>query len=130
MHTLNQSNPMQYHHRSFKHALEGLKYTFLSHPNLKIHVTIGALALFAGLLFQITRTEWLLLLFTILWVIVSEMINTAIEAVCDLVTTEYRTSIKIAKDVAAGMVLIGAIGAVLSGLIIFTPHILTLFSNY
>jgi diacylglycerol kinase len=127
MHTQTPRNTLEYHHRSFAHAFDGLKHTFKSHPNLKIHVALGILALLAGVVFQITRTEWLLVLFTILWVIVSEMINTAIEAVCDLITTEYRTSIKIAKDVAAGMVLVGSFGAVVIGLVIFVPYILQLF---
>ena len=63
----------------------------------------------------------------ILLVISAEMINTAIEKMVDLITTEHRKEAKIAKDVAAGMVLVNSLGSVIVGLIIFIPHILALF---
>jgi undecaprenol kinase len=117
----------RFHTISFKHAFSGLIHTFSSQPNLRIHLTIALLVLLAGWWFGITRMEWIILLFTIMWVIVSEMINTVIEAVCDLLSTEYHRSIKVAKDVAAGMVLVGAMGSIIIGLIIFTPYLLKLF---
>jgi diacylglycerol kinase len=62
-------------------------------------------------------------------VIVSEMINTSLEAIVDLITKEHRVQAKIAKDVAAGMVLVGAAGSIVVGLIIFTPYLYFLFVN-
>jgi diacylglycerol kinase len=117
----------RFHTISFKHAFTGLAHTFVSQPNLRIHLTIALLVLVSGWWLGITRIEWIILLFTIMWVLVSEMINTVIEAISDLLTTEYHRSVKIAKDVAAGMVLVGAIGAVIIGFIIFTPYLLKLF---
>ena len=64
---------------------------------------------------------------TILMVICSEMINTSLEEMVNLITNEHRKEAKIAKDVAAGMVLIASIGAIIVGLFIFTPYILRLF---
>ena len=116
-----------FHTISFKHAFSGLSQTFYNQPNLRIHLTFAFLVLIAGIFFQVTRIEWLILLFTIMWVLISEMINTVIEEICNLVSREYHTSIKIAKDVAAGMVLIGAFGAVIVGLVIFLPYIIQYF---
>lgn len=116
----------QFHTISFKHAFAGLKHTFVTQPNLRVHLSLATLVIILGLYFHLNQVEWLLLLFTILWVIISEMINTVIEAVCDLVSTEFHQSIKIAKDVAAGMVLVGALGSIIVGLAIFIPHIISL----
>jgi len=67
--------------------------------------------------------EWVIIIFTIILGLSVEMVNTAIESVTDLVTTEYRVEAKVAKDVAAGMMLITAFGAVVVAMIIFLPYI-------
>jgi diacylglycerol kinase (ATP) len=113
-----------FHTISFKHAFDGLIHTIKTQPNLRIHLTIAALVLLTAAFLGVTRVEWLLLLFTIMWVLVSEMINTVVEAMCDLISEEFHRPIKIAKDVAAGMVLVGAIGAVIVGLTIFIPYLI------
>jgi diacylglycerol kinase len=71
-------------------------------------------------------TEWLILIFTINMVVVAEMLNTSIEAMVDLISLERRTDAKIAKDVAAGMVLVSASFSVIIALLIFLPKILTI----
>ncbi len=116
---------MKFHHHtiSFKHAVDGIKHAFNSQPNFQIHCIIALLVLIAGWYFQLTVTEWGLLIFTIFWVLISEMMNTAVESMVDLITAEYREQAKIAKDVAAGMVLLGAIGSVIMGAIIFIPKL-------
>jgi diacylglycerol kinase len=81
----------------------------------------------AGVLFQLTLFEMGILWVVITLVILSEMINTAIEEMVNFVTNEHKIEAKIAKDVAAGMVLVAALGAVIIGIFIFIPHILQLF---
>lgn len=71
----------------------------------------------------ITRTEMLIIVFTVILGLMGEMINTAIEAVTDLVTTEWRKEAKIAKDVAAGMMLLSALGALFIAGYIFIPYL-------
>ena len=80
-----------------------------------------------GFIFKINKYEWAILVLTIGLVISCELVNTAIEAVVDLVTEEYHPLAKVAKDTAAAAVLIFAFVAVIVGLIIFVPKILLLF---
>jgi diacylglycerol kinase len=113
------------HTISFKHAFTGLFHTLKTQPNLRIHVTIAAIVIVSGIFFHLSHLEWIIIAFTIAWVIVSEMINTSIEAIVDLITHERRIEAKIAKDVAAGMVLVGAMTSIIVGLIIFTPYLIS-----
>lgn len=110
------------HTQPFKHALDGIIFTFKNHQNFRIHVYIALLIIFLGFLLHLRPTDWAVVIFTILWIFMSEMVNTAIEALGDAVTIQYRREIKIAKDISSGMVLLGAIGAVIVGLIIFLPY--------
>ena len=80
-----------------------------------------------SLLFNLSRAEFLCLMFTVILIIVAEMINTAIETVVDLYIDVYHPKAKIAKDVAAGAVLVSAIAATIIGLMIFVPKILAIF---
>jgi diacylglycerol kinase len=91
---------------------------------------IATLSLIAAWRLELTHIEFLLLLFTISLVITSEMVNTSIESVTDLLTKEYRLEAKIAKDVAAGMVLTSSLLAVVVGLVIFAPHLYNLAFNH
>lgn len=113
---------------SFRHAANGIFITVTKHPNIQFHLLAGVITLTASWIFHLTRLEFLIILFTIGLVITSEMINTAIESMVDLITLEYRQEAKIAKDVAAGMVLINSILALIVGLTVFIPHILVLLS--
>lgn len=117
------------HTVSFKYAFQGLWYTIKTQPNLRIHLTIAFIVTIAGILLQLSYVEWLIILFTFLWVIVSEMINTALEAIVDLITDTKHHQAKIAKDVAAGMVLVGALGSIIIGMVIFLPKLLALGSH-
>jgi len=119
------------HKISFKLALDGIVYAFKTQPNLRFHGFFGLFVISAGFFFQITKIEWFIISFTILLMFTAEMINTALESMTDLITTEHRKTAKIAKDVSAGMVLINATGSVIVGLIIFIPYIYSLFiGNY
>jgi len=108
---------------SANHALDGIVHTFKTQRNMKIHVIIAILVVIAGLITYITRFEMMMLSITIAFVFITEMINTSVEAVVDLITKEYRPLAKIAKNVAAGAVLIAALNAVVVGDLIFQRKI-------
>ena len=81
-----------------------------------------------GFLLRIERGEWLALVLTIVLVLAAEGVNTAVEAAVDLASPAYHPLAKVAKDVAAGTVLLTAIGAVIVGLILFLPYLLILLN--
>ena len=114
--------------KSFGYAFEGVWHAFKYNRNLRIDFFTACVVLALGIFFRVTAFEMAILLIMILLVILSEMINTAIEEMVNLITTEHRREAKIAKDVAAGMVLVTAIGSVIVGILIFVPHILKLFT--
>jgi diacylglycerol kinase len=99
-------------------------------PNFRVHIFLSLLALTLGSLLSVSYIEMIILVFTIVLGLTSEMINTAIEAMTDLITTEHRENAKISKDVAAGMMLTTATGAVAVALFIFVPHLLNLTGPY
>lgn len=117
-------NPFRIHRVSFKHALDGFLHSVRTQPNFRFHLLASFVVAILGIYFSISMTEWLLLIFTINMVIVAEMLNTSIEAMVDLITLERRADAKIAKDVAAGMVLVSASFSVIIALLIFLPKIL------
>lgn len=104
---------------SFNHALDGIIYTLKTQRNMKIHFTIAVIVLLFSLFFKLSKLEVLIIFFTISLVIIAEMFNTSIEATIDLITNEYHELAKIAKNVAAGAVLISAINALIVAYIIF-----------
>ncbi len=112
---------------SFSYPIKGLKYAYRNEQNLAVDVGIALMVLIAGFIFKIEKTEWIIIVITIGAVLSLELINTAIEAVVDLVTEEYHPLAKVAKDTSAAAVFVIAIVAVIVGLIIFLPKILELF---
>lgn len=112
---------------SFKYAFEGIFFTLKYNQNLRIHFAVAILVIIASIYFKVNAFEMGILGVVILLVICAEMINTAIEEIANLVTKEHHEEAKIAKDVAAGMVLLTSIGSVIVGILIFTPYILNLF---
>ena len=111
---------------SFRYGFEGIRYLLWTQRNAKIHSAIALIAVALGAVLRIERSEWLTLLLMIILVLAAEGFNTAIEAAVDLASPGYHPLAKIAKDVAAGAVLLVAIGAVLVGVIIFLPYLLAL----
>jgi diacylglycerol kinase (ATP) len=105
--------------RSFNSALEGIVYALRTQRNVKIHFVVTALVLFASVWLSITKTELILLLITIALVLVTEMINSSLEAVLDLAVERYHPLARVAKDVAAGAVLFATLNAVVVGYLIF-----------
>ena len=119
------NNGERTHKDSFKDAFAGLKWVLVTQPNFRIHLVISVVALLLGLFLHISAIAMAIIVFTILLGLTAEMINTSIEAMTDLITKEYREDAKIAKDVAAGMMLLTAAGAVLVAICIFIPYIVT-----
>lgn len=113
--------------KSFKYAFNGIKYTFMYEQNMDIHLIATILVIALGVFFKISIIEWLVCLILIGLVIASELINTSLEATVDLISPKYNEKAKIAKDTAAGAVLVLAIIAAICGMIIFIPKILKLF---
>lgn len=112
--------------KSFKYAFSGIRYSFIYEQNMDIHVTIALIVIICGIIFKISVMEWLVCLILIGLVIACELINTSLEATIDLISPEYNEKAKVAKDTAAGAVLIFAITSIICGLIIFIPKILNL----
>ena len=106
---------------SFRHAFAGLWYALRTQRNTRIHMVIALLVIALGVWLGLSFTEWAVLVLTIGFVLVSEMLNTVAESLVDLITPDYHPHAKIVKDVAAGAVLLGAIIAVLVGLLILGP---------
>lgn len=104
---------------SFNYAIEGIIYAIKTQRNMKFHMIIAIIVLLLSLFFDFTKIEMLILFITITLVIVLEMINTAIEATIDVLANYYHPLAKIAKNVAAGAVLIGAVNAVFVGYLLF-----------
>ncbi|MGL5478372.1 MAG: diacylglycerol kinase, partial [Clostridium sp.] len=104
---------------SFNHAIDGVIYTVRTQRNMKIHMIATLLILASCLFFDVSKIEFLILAVTITMVIGAEMINTAIEAVVDMNTNYYHPLAKIAKNVAAGAVLLTAVNALVVGYLIF-----------
>lgn len=111
---------------SFRYAFEGIAYLFRTQRNAQIHAAVSFIIVLLGAAFQISRAEWLAIVLVIMIVLGAEGANTAIEAVVDLASPSYHPLAKIAKDVAAGTVLLAALGAVVVGVIIFLPRLLVL----
>lgn len=114
---------------SLRHAAKGVFYAFVKERNMKIHGAAMILVLTAAVVFKLTAIEWAVILLAIGLVIALELINTAMEALVDLYTQEYRHLAAIAKDVAAGAVLFCSLIAVIVGLSIFLPRIIAFFQS-
>ncbi len=104
---------------SFNYAIEGIIYALKTQRNMKIHFFVAVAILFFSLFFDISRIELIILIMTISLVIIAEMINTSIEMAIDLITDQYHIFAKIAKNVAAGAVLISAINSIFVAYFIF-----------
>lgn len=112
--------------KSFGYAMNGIRFALKEDQNIRIHILAAFIVIFFSLYFRVNAFEMGILAVMILLVIVTEMVNTAIEKTVDLITKEYREEAKIAKDVGAGMVLVAAVGALIVGVLVFTPYITAL----
>jgi diacylglycerol kinase len=107
----------------FGFAFSGLWYAIRSQVNMKVHIALAVMALALGVILHISAVEFALIFVAIAGVMVAEMLNTVIELCVDLASPSYHPLAKIAKDVAAGAVLLSAIMAVIIALFVFGPHL-------
>lgn len=113
---------------SFSYAITGIRTAFATQPNVRIHLLIAIIVSTFGYFLGLSSEELIEIILLVGLVLVAEMINTAIEFACNAITTDIHPEIKKAKDVAAGSVLVVSILAIIIGLIIFMPKLLTLFN--
>lgn len=112
--------------QSFSWAIQGIVDAIASGPNMKIHLFAAAAALGMGLGLGLDRLEWAILSLTIFMVLAAETTNTAIEKTVDLVTDDHHPLARVAKDMAAGAVLLTALNAVVVAVLVFGPKLLRL----
>ncbi|MDP3955321.1 MAG: diacylglycerol kinase family protein [bacterium] len=108
---------------SFRYAFVGVINALKEEPNLKFHFLAALLIIIISVLLNISREDWMIIIFLIGFVISVELTNTAIEAVVDAFTDKEHPGAKLAKDIAAGAVLIAAITSVILGILIFLPYL-------
>lgn len=109
--------------RSFKFALQGIGHLLRTQHNAWIHAAATVLTISVGFWFQLSPADWCWVVLAITSVWTAEAMNTAFEFLCDATTTDFHPIVGQAKDVAAGAVLLAAIGASVIGLIVFLPKI-------
>ncbi|CAN7491536.1 diacylglycerol kinase [Paenibacillus sp. LjRoot56] len=105
--------------RSFRYAYEGIKYALDTQRNMKFHFSVAFLVLLAALFIHLSKTDILFILLAVTLMIVTELINTAVEKTVDLAMPDRHPLAKIAKDVAAASVLVSAMFAIVVGLVVF-----------
>jgi diacylglycerol kinase (ATP) len=109
--------------QSFNFAFEGIIHVLRTQRNMRIHFMIAAGVLIAGLIVGVSRLELVVLLMAISFVLIAEMINSALEAGIDVATTSFDPLAKLAKDIAAGAVLIATVNALAVGYLVFVDRI-------
>jgi diacylglycerol kinase len=109
--------------RSFVYAWNGIVYTVHTQRNMRVHIALAILAIALGIWLRISPVEFAMVFVAITGVVVSEMINTVAEACVDLATQAYHPLARVAKDVAAGAVLLSAMLAVVIACFVYIPHL-------
>jgi diacylglycerol kinase (ATP) len=109
--------------KSFAYAINGLKFVLKTQHNACLHLAISVVVISAAFLLNVSANDWRWLIVAITLVWFAETINTAFEFVCDVVSPELHQSVQKAKDIAAGAVLLCAIGAAILGLTVFLPYL-------
>ena len=109
--------------QSFNWAFEGVIHVLRHERNMRIHFAIAAAVLVLAFIYDVTRLELIALMISIAFVLIAEMVNTAVEATIDLASTSFDPLAKVAKDIAAGTVLIAAVNAVVIGYLVFADRL-------
>ncbi|HEX3806843.1 MAG TPA: diacylglycerol kinase [Gaiellaceae bacterium] len=104
---------------SFNFAVEGVIHVLRTQRNMRIHFAVAFIVLVVALLINVTKFDLIALLISITFVLIAEMLNTAVEAAIDIATTSFDPMAKLAKDIAAGAVLIASVNALAVGYIVF-----------
>ena len=114
---------------SFRHAIRGILLIIRTQPNAWIHLVATIAVVIAGKLLNVSRGEWLALVFAIGLVWTAEALNTALEYLADEISLERRERLGLAKDAGAAAVLLASIAAAIVGLIVFIPHVMALLQR-
>ncbi len=109
--------------KSFGYALSGIGFVIRNEHNARIHIFAASTVVALGLAYQIRIADWLVLVLAISGVCFAETMNTAFEYLCDVVSPQKNESVRRAKDIAAGAVLISAFGALVIGVLVFLPYV-------
>lgn len=109
--------------RSFVYAWRGVVYAVRTQRNMRVHLALAVLAIALGVALRISAVEFAMIFVAITGVLIAEMINTVAEACVDLATQTYHPLARVAKDVAAGAVLVASILAVVIALFVYVPHL-------
>ncbi len=116
--------------KSFKYAFSGISYVLITSRNFKIQLIFAVTSLMIGFLLQISQSNYVILIATIMSVLILEILNTSIESIVDLVVKkEFSNLAKISKDTSAGAVLLASINSVIIAVYIFVPKIKLFFES-
>jgi len=110
--------------QSFEYAFAGFKSMWQLEINFRIHTIISMVVVCLGFILKINNVEWIAVVLCSASVLSAEIINTAIEQLCDIISKEKRSEIKLIKDISAASVLILAVGSIIIGSIIFIPKVI------
>lgn len=110
---------------SFKYAGEGLLHSIKKEKNFQIHCVVAILAIASGCFFSLSKVEWMVIVLCVGMVLAFELLNTAVEQVCNMVQPGFSPAVKIIKDVSAAAVFLVVVMAVICGAVIFLPKILS-----
>ena len=114
-------------HNTFRNARKGFRLVLKSEMNIRIHISVALIVLILAMLLKFSAIEFCILLFVIALVIVSEMLNTAIEFTLDSIYhNKFSRMVGMAKDISAGAVMFASFTSLVIGLILFGKHLLTL----
>jgi diacylglycerol kinase (ATP) len=108
---------------SFNYAFEGIIHALRTQRNMRIHLGVAFVVLVTALIVNVTKLELIALLISITFVLIAEMINTAVEAAIDIATTSFDPMARLAKDIAAGSVLIASVNAIAVGYLVFAGRV-------
>jgi diacylglycerol kinase (ATP) len=111
--------------RSFRYAFRGVRLILTSQHNAWVHFAATIAVIIAGTFARLGRDEWCWLIIVMMAVWTAEALNTAFELLCDVASPDFHPIVEKAKDAAAGAVVLSAVGSVAVGLLIFTPHMMS-----
>ncbi len=122
-------NPLKEHLKSYKYAWRGLREIFTGELNFQILFLCSLLVVMVGIIVELNSVEWIILVFTLTFLLVSEAFNKSIETACDAICLDYCENIRFAKDVAAGAVLLVTFLSVVVISVIFWPYFAVVFET-
>ena len=114
---------------SFNFAIEGLTEAIRNEKHMKVHILLAIIIVILAILTNATKVEILIISLSVSFVIITEMVNTSVEALVDLISPDRHPLAKLAKDVAAGAVLVSAINALCVGYLLFYDKLLDIFDS-